>query len=96
MPDLAKILTERCGIPEPQLKEMHVLLVDDNTNNSPSDTSRLITTAILVDRPIKVGVYAMGTAIKCPSDEGDRLIGRALAITRACHRTAWRFFAYRH
>ena len=96
MPDLAEVLIERHGIPESQLKNMHVLLTEETPNSPDLGMSRLITTAILVDRPIKVGVYGIGTAIKGPSDPEDQLIGQAIAIARACQHAGWRFFWGKH
>ena len=92
MPDLAAVLIERHGVPESELRNMHVLLTEEWPSSTASPvTARMITTAILVDRPIKVGVYGVGTAIKGPDDAPDKSVGRSIAIARAGHRAAWRF-----
>ena len=97
MPDLAAVLIDRYGVVPTKLDDLHVLLVEDvpssESGRIAARSSRFITTAIIVDRPIKVGVHAIGVAVKGPDDIHDQSIGRAIAISRGVRRTAtklWR------
>lgn len=94
MPDLAAVLIDRYGIDPTRITGLHVLLVEDIPSlesgrvGAGAQSARIITTAIVVDRPIKVGVYAVGVSVKSPYDIHDSAIGRSIAISRAIRRAA--------
>ena len=96
LPDLAEVLIGRYGIERTSLAEYHVLLVEDVPSiesgrvGAGIRSARIITTAVIVDRPIKVGVHGVGVSVKGPDDIHDRTIGRSIAISRAIRRAATR------
>ncbi len=94
MPDLAAVLIERYGVEPTRIGDLHVLVVenapalDSGRDAEAGRSERVVTTAVIVDRPIKVRVYAVGVSVKSPYDIHDRSIGRAIAISRAVRRAA--------
>ncbi len=94
MPDLARVLIDRYGVDPTKIDGLHVLLVEDIPSvesgyvGAGVRSARIITTAIIVDRPIKAGVYAVGVSVKGPDDIHDRAIGQSIAISRAARRAA--------
>ena len=94
MPDLATVLIDRYGVDRTKIDGLYVLLVEDIPSVESGwvgegvRAARIITMAIIVDRPIKAGVYAVGVSVKSPGDIHDRAIGQSIAISRATRRAA--------
>lgn len=86
--DLDK-LAHRYGVSASALGRMHVLFLDDTPNEDTADEGvrrskeRVITTAVLLTKPVSLQVASVGSAIKSPDDTYDVSRGEAITFARA-------------
>ena len=80
-------LAHRHGVSERTLLRKHVLFVSDQPNPSQESgedyQARVVRTAIVVDDPVALDVFGVGSAIKSPLDADDAGRGDTIALSRA-------------
>ncbi len=82
-PEMAVSIMERHGLSIKDVRDWHVLFIQDPPYPDAEARQRAIITAAIIRDPIDVELVGVGTALKCPDDVNDSLVGASIALARA-------------
>lgn len=81
-------LASRYGISPSRLAGKHVLFFADVPAGVNIASAHVISAAVIVDKPVKLEVVGLGTALKSRADEYDPQRGYRIALARAIQAAA--------